>query len=174
MLWKFSPTIWQRRVLSRKFIYTVPGIKNPTALILSVKRRKFLLSITRERGVPIVKDECYADLLWDEEWPDFMLAMDNSEHVIHVGSFSKYLTPDLRLGYVVAPWQVLNQWSPAGVAAPAHWSKWAADLQNHYDEHVAALNVRLKAKRDVMIESLEANFGTTAEFDVPPGAYIFG
>jgi 2-aminoadipate transaminase len=109
MLWKFSPTIWQRRVLSRKFIYTVPGIKNPTALILSVKRRKFLLSITRERGVPIVKDECYADLLWDEEWPDFMLAMDNSEHVIHVGSFSKYLTPDLRLGYVVAPWQVLNQ-----------------------------------------------------------------
>jgi DNA-binding transcriptional MocR family regulator len=47
--------------------------------------------------------------LWDEEWPDFMLAMDNSEHVIHVGSFSKYLTPDLRLGYVVAPWQVLNQ-----------------------------------------------------------------
>ena len=60
------------------------------------------------------------------------------------------------------------------MAAPAHWSKWAADLQNHYDEHVAALNVRLKAKRDVLIESLEANFGTTAEFDVPPGAYIFG
>jgi len=37
------------------------------------------------------------------------------------------------------------------VAAPAHWSKWAADLQNHYDEHVAALNVRLKAKRDAFL-----------------------
>ena len=154
-----------------KFIYTIPTVQNPTSSILSLERRKALLSITRYRGVPVVEDECYADLLWDEEWPDSMLSMDGSDHVIHVGSFSKSLAPALRLGYVVAPWPVLAQMIACkGGGTGALEQMVVADyMQNHYDEHVSALNARLKAKRDALIESLEANFGTTAEFDVPPG-----
>jgi len=97
--------------------------------------------------------------------------MVGSDHVIHVGSFSKYLAPALRLGYVVAPWSVLSQMIACkGGGTGALEQMVVADyMQNHYDEHVAALNVRLKTKRDALIESLEVNFGTTAEFDVPPG-----
>ena len=136
-----------------------------------MERRKALLPITRDREVLVVEDECYADLLWDEEWPDSMLSMDGSDHVIHVGSFSKSLAPALRLGYVVAPWPVLAQMIACkGGGTGALEQMVVADyMQNHYDEHVSALNARLKAKRNVLIESLEANFGTTAEFDVPPG-----
>jgi 2-aminoadipate transaminase len=95
-----------------KFIYTIPTVQNPESLNLSVKPRKPLLSITRDRREEwgaTDEDESYAVLLWDEECPDSMLAMDGSDHVIPVGSFFKYLAPALRLGYVVAPWWVLGQ-----------------------------------------------------------------
>ena len=154
-----------------KFVYTIPTVQNPTSSVLSVERRRKLLDITRERGIAIVEDECYADLLWDENWPSSMLAMQGSEHVIHVGSFSKYLAPALRLGYLVAPWPVLNQMIACkGGGTGALEQMIVADfMQNQYEAHVDDLKERLKAKRDVLIEALEENFGTVAEFGVPPG-----
>ncbi len=155
-----------------KFIYTIPTIQNPTSTVMPVERRRELLDVSREYGVPVIKDECYADLLWDETWPNSMCAMPGSEHVIHVGSFSKYLSPALRLGYVVAPWAVLGQMlglkNDGGTSALAQMV--VADfMREHYDDHVAALNERLKRKRDVLIEALQEQFGAAAEFDVPPG-----
>ena len=105
-----------------------------------------------------------------------MLAMDGSDHVIHVGSFSKFLALALRLVYLVAPWLVLGQMvacKGGGIGALEQMVV-ANYMQNHYDEDVTDLNVRLKAKRDALVESLEVNFGSAAEFDVPPGANIFG
>lgn len=155
-----------------KFVYTIPTIQNPTATVMPVARRREILDVTREYGVPVVEDECYADLLWDETWPNSMRAMDGSEHVIHVGSFSKYLSPAIRLGYVAAPWQVLSQMlalkNDGGTSALAQMV--VADfMRAHYDDHVAMLNKRLKRKRDVLIEALQEQFGASAEFDVPPG-----
>ena len=155
-----------------KFIYTIPTIQNPTSTVMPVERRREILDVSREYGVPVIEDECYADLLWDETWPNSMCAMPGSEHVIHVGSFSKYLSPALRLGYVVAPWAVLGQMlglkNDGGTSALAQMV--VADfMREHYDDHVAALNDRLKRKRDVLIEALEEQFGAAAEFDVPPG-----
>jgi len=155
-----------------KFIYTIPTIQNPTSTVMPVERRREILDVSRAYGVPVIEDECYADLLWDETWPKSMCAMEGSEHVIHVGSFSKYLSPALRLGYVVAPWPVLAQMlaikSDGGTNALAQMV--VADfMQQHYDDHVAALKKRLKRKRDTLIEALREQFGTAAEFDVPPG-----
>lgn len=155
-----------------KFIYTIPTIQNPTATVMPVARRRELLDISRQYGVPVIEDECYADLLWDAEWPNSMRAMAGSEHVIHVGSFSKYLSPALRLGYVAAPWPVLARMlalkNDGGTSALAQMV--VADfMATHYDDHVAALNARLKRKRDVLIEALHEQFGAAAEFDVPPG-----
>ncbi|MFX6794052.1 aminotransferase class I/II-fold pyridoxal phosphate-dependent enzyme, partial [Acinetobacter baumannii] len=61
-----------------------------------------------EFGVPIFEDECYADLVWAGERPPALYALDPSR-VIHVGSFSKSLAPALRVGYIVADWQVLSR-----------------------------------------------------------------
>ncbi|MEM9682461.1 MAG: PLP-dependent aminotransferase family protein [Pseudomonadota bacterium] len=155
-----------------KFVYAIPTIQNPTSTVMPVERRREILSVTREYGVPVIEDECYADLLWDEAWPNSMCAMEGSDHVIHVGSFSKYLSPALRLGYVAAPWSVLSQMlalkNDGGTSALAQMV--VADfMRDHYDDHVAALNERLKRKRDVLIEALQEQFGASAEFDVPPG-----
>lgn len=154
-----------------KFVYTIPTVQNPTSSVLSLERREKLLAVTRARGVPIVEDECYADLLWDDVWPRSMYGMDGSEHVIHVGSFSKYLAPALRLGYVVAPWPLLSQMLGCkGGGTGALEQMVVADfMANHYAEHVEELKGRLKRKRDALVTALEENFGTAAEFSVPPG-----
>lgn len=155
-----------------KFLFTIPTIQNPTSTVMPVARRREILDITREFGVAVIEDECYADLMWDETWPDSMCAMPGSEHVIHVGSFSKYLSPALRLGYVVAPWQLLSQMlalkNDGGSSALSQMV--VADfMREHYDEHVASMNDRLKRKRDVLVESVREAFGDSAKYEIPAG-----
>ena len=154
-----------------KFVYTIPTVQNPTSSVLSIERRIALLKVTRDRGIPVVEDECYADLLWDEVWPNSMLALNDADHVIHVGSFSKYLAPALRLGYAVAPRAVLAQMIACkGGGTGALEQMVVADyMKNNYEKHVDDLKTRLKAKSDALVEALEENFGTSAEFSVPPG-----
>jgi 2-aminoadipate transaminase len=155
-----------------KLIYTIPTIQNPTSTVMPVERRRAILDVSRKYGVPVIEDECYADLLWEETWPPSMQAMERSEHVIHVGSFSKYLSPSLRLGYISAPWQLLSQMLAikydSGTSALPQMV--VADfMKAHYDDHVTALKGRLKKKRDALVEALHEQFGASAEFAVPPG-----
>jgi 2-aminoadipate transaminase len=159
------------RGVAPKFVYSIPTVQNPTSTVLDVPRREQLLALTREHGVPLVEDECYADLLWDEEWPGSMYGMEGAEHVIHVGSFSKCLAPALRLGYAVAPWPLLSQMVGCkSVSTGALEQMVVAEFfKAHYAEHVEGLKARLKEKRDVLVAALEENFGTAAEFTVPPG-----
>ncbi len=162
----------RQKEIAPKFIYCMPTVQNPTSTVMPLDRRRVLLDISRDFGVPIIEDECYADLLWDAKWPLSLRGMTGSDHVIHVGSVSKYLSPALRLGYAAAPWPVLSRMlalkADGGTSALAQMVA-AEFLRDHYDDHVAALNIRLKRKRDVLIRALEEQFGATAEFDVPPG-----
>ncbi len=158
--------------IKTKLIYTIPTIQNPTSTVMPVERRRAILDISRKYGVPVVEDECYADLLWEQEWPPSMRAMEGSEHVIHVASFSKYLSPALRLGFINAPWPVLAQMLAikydSGTSALPQMV--VADfMKEHYDDHVGALKGRLKKKCDALVEALQEQFGASAEFTVPPG-----
>ena len=98
----------RRKGVVPKFIYTIPTVQNPTGSILPVDRRQALLGLAKKHGVPIFEDECYADLTWSPDAPPAIYSMDPSQ-VIHVGSFSKTLSPALRLGYVVADWAVMSR-----------------------------------------------------------------
>ncbi len=155
-----------------KFVYTIPTVQNPTATVMPLARRRELLAITRRHGVAVVEDECYADLLWEGDWPHALCALPDAGHVIHVGSFSKFLAPALRLGYLTAPPGVLAQLlalkDDAGTCALSQMI--VADfMREHYHDHLAALNKRLLAKRDVMVAALRREFGRTVQFVPPPG-----
>jgi 2-aminoadipate transaminase len=159
-----------------KFIYTIPTIQNPTGSVLPVERRRALLELARSRGVPVFEDECYADLVFEGDWPPAMRGMEGGDAVIHIGSFSKTLAPALRLGYLVADWPVLSRLLPlktdAGTGAIEQLV--VADYFGRYfHEHVAALKPRLEAKLDAMVEAVEREFGTAAEFVRPKGGIFF-
>ncbi len=96
----------KNRGITPKFVYTIPTIQNPTGSILSLERRHRLIALSRQYGVPIFEDECYADLIWSGDAPPALYSLDPAQ-VIHIGSFSKSLAPALRVGYAVAGWPIL-------------------------------------------------------------------
>lgn len=155
-----------------KFIYTIPTVQNPTATIMSEERRIELLRLADEYGVPIFEDDCYADLIWSGKRPPAVYAMSQRDNVIHIGSFSKSVAPALRVGYIVAPWQVLSRAlalkTDAG-SAGLEQMMLAEFCKPHFESHVPQLRTALRAKLDTLQESLNEQFGTAAEFDDAPG-----
>src|SRR5271154_6700137 len=97
----------KKKGIKPKYIYTIPTVQNPTGAIMGEARRAELLKIAAEYGVMIFEDECYSDLIWDGKRPRSLYAMANGEGVIHIGSFSKSIAPALRVGYIVAKWEIL-------------------------------------------------------------------
>ena len=76
---------------------------------MTMERRYHLINLSEEYEVPIFEDECYADLIFEGEYEKAIRALDDSNRVLHIGSFSKSLGPGLRLGYVVASWDVMSR-----------------------------------------------------------------
>ncbi len=155
-----------------KFIYTIPTIQNPTATILPLDRRHALLKLAHRYNVPIFEDECYADLLWQGvEAPAALYALDPGA-VIHLGSFSKSLAPALRLGYIIAPWEITRRLLPlkgdSGTGALDQMIV-AEFFARNFDRHVGHLNGILKDKLDTMVEAVEREFGSAAECWIPKG-----
>jgi 2-aminoadipate transaminase len=158
--------------ITPKFIYTIPTIQNPTASILPLDRRLALLALAREYNVAIFEDECYADLLWEGvEAPPALYALDPG-CVIHLGSFSKSLAPALRLGYIIAGWDIMSRLLPlkgdSGTGALDQMVV-AEYFSSNFDRHLSHLNSVLHDKLDTMTEAVAREFGSTAECWAPKG-----
>ena len=155
-----------------KYLYTVPTLQNPTATVMPLDRRLALLALCARFDVPIFEDECYADLVWEGDWPPALRGLPGGERVIHIGSFSKSLAPALRLGYVNAPWSVLSRLVALKTDAgtPALEQMVVADyFGRRFEPHVQELKARLAAKCEVLMEALGEQFGAAAEFARPKG-----
>jgi 2-aminoadipate transaminase len=161
-----------RRGITPKYIYTIPTVQNPTGTIMPSARRTELLKLAEQYGVPIFEDDCYADLIWDGKRPPALHAMSRSGNVIHIGSFSKSVAPALRVGYIVAPWNVLSRMlalkTDAGSGALEQMVL-AEYCAPHFNSHVPKLTRGLRAKLDTLMEALNEQFGTSAEFVDPKG-----
>ena len=162
----------KRRGVRPKYIYTIPTVQNPTGTIMSEARRHELLRLAAEHGVPIFEDDCYADLIWDGRRPPALYAMSEHGGVIHIGSFSKSIAPALRVGYIVAKWEILARIlglkQDAGSGALEQMVL-AEFCTRHFHDHVPKLNKALAHKLQVLREALAEQFGTAAEFGDPPG-----
>ena len=158
-----------------KFIYVIPTIQNPGGSIMPEARRAELLRLSAEYGVPIFEDECYADLLWTGARPPAIAAMDESNRVIHCGSFSKTIAPALRVGYIVAEPALIARMVACktdGGTGALEQMMLAEYCRTRFDNHVNRVSALLKEKLDAMTGALAEHFGTAAEF-VPPEGGIF-
>jgi 2-aminoadipate transaminase len=162
----------KRRGITPKYVYTIPTVQNPTGTIMPQTRRTELLKLAEQYGVPIFEDDCYADLIWDGKRPPAIHAMSTNSGVIHIGSFSKSIAPALRIGYIVAPWNVLSRMlalkTDAGSGALEQMVL-AEYCAPHFGSHVPKLTRGLRAKLDTLMEALNEQFGTAAEFEDPKG-----
>jgi 2-aminoadipate transaminase len=155
-----------------KYIYTIPTVQNPTGTIMPEARRTDLLWLSQEFGVPVFEDDCYADLIWDGKRPPAIHAIAKNGGVIHIGSFSKSIAPALRVGFIVAPWEMLSRMlalkTDAGSGALEQMVL-AEYCAPHFITHVPKLTKGLRRKLDTLMEALNEQFGTSAEFEDPKG-----
>src|SRR5712672_3561797 len=162
----------KRRGITPKYIYTIPTVQNPTGSILPEARRAEMLKLSQQYGVPVFEDDCYADLIWDGKRPPAIYAMSTSNNVIHIRSFSKSIAPALRVGFIVAPWVMMSRMlalkTDAGSGALEQMVL-AEYCAPHFTSHVPKLTRGLRAKLDTLMEALNEQFGTAAEFEAPKG-----
>lgn len=155
-----------------KYIYTIPTLQNPTGTVMTMERRHRLLSLSEEYEVPVFEDECYADLIFEGAYENAIRALDDSNRVLHIGSFSKSLGPGLRLGYIVASWDVmsrlLSRKTDAGTGVMDQMI--VGDyFSNHYDAHIQDMRGALKRKCNVLSAALREHFGPLIDFEEPRG-----
>jgi 2-aminoadipate transaminase len=162
----------KKQGIKPKYIYTIPTVQNPTGAIMGEARRRELIGLAAEYGVMLFEDECYSDLVWSGQRPKSLYALAGGEGVIHIGSFSKSIAPALRVGYIVAKWDVLARIlglkQDAGSGALEQMVL-AEFCRKHFKDHVPRLARTLSAKLQTLREALAEQFGTAAEFGDPPG-----
>jgi len=143
-----------------RLAYVLPNFQNPTGRTMSDARRQALVEKARELDIPLIEDNPYGDL-WYEQEPHLPLAARNPEGVIYMGSFSKVLAPGLRIGFIVAPKSVYGKLTQAKQAADLHTPSFnqrvvAEVIKDGFlDRHVPTIRAMYKAQRDVMLMALE-------------------
>ncbi len=97
---------WAMRTQQPKFFYTVSNFHNPTGICTSAEKRHAILALAERYDCTIIEDNIYARLWYDAPPPPSLKALDQSDRVVHIGGFSKMLMPGLRIGYLIAPFEL--------------------------------------------------------------------
>ena len=161
-----------------RFVYLLPNYQNPTGRCVPAARRLALVARALELGLPIVEDNPYGDL-WFDEPPPPPLSAAAGDAAIYLGSFSKVLAPGLRLGYVVAPKALYPKLLQAKQAADLHTPGFNQRvvfevIKNGFlREHVPTIRARYKAHRDAMLAALQAHMPPGCHWKVPVGGMFF-
>jgi len=149
-----------RRRPDAAFLYTVPTFQNPSGGTMALDRRRELLACSRDLGLPLVEDDPYSDLRYDGEPVPALRALPGGEDVVHLGTFSKVLSPGLRLGWVVAPRPVTERLVLAKQGADLHTDELAQRAvvrfcrDNDLEAHVRTLRAAYRERRDAMLAAL--------------------
>ncbi|MDX6584073.1 MAG: 2-aminoadipate transaminase [Solirubrobacterales bacterium] len=158
-----------------KFIYTVPTFQNPAGVTMSAERRARLVALARSRELLVVEDNPYGLLRYEGEALEPLYKLDGGDYVLYLGTFSKILSPGIRLGWLCAPPPVmekvvlgkqaadlctstLTQYFVREYFAEGGWRDYVGDLCGIYRE-----------RRDAMLEALTQSFPEGATWSHPEG-----
>jgi 2-aminoadipate transaminase len=160
-----------------KFIYALPNFQNPSGVTMSVERRQALIILADHYGVPILEDDPYGQLRYEGDHLPPIVTLDSqfratngaqySGNVIYLSTFSKTLSPGMRLGWIVAPVEVIHKLVQAKQGADLHTSTlnqmvaYEVARDGFLDRHVKVIRAIYRERRDAMLAALERYF--------PPG-----
>jgi 2-aminoadipate transaminase len=150
-----------------RFLYVLPNFQNPTGRSMSAARRIAVSAEAARTGLPLMEDNPYGDLWFDQPPPAPLTAL-NPDGGIYLGSFSKVLAPGLRMGFIVAPKAVYPKLLQAKQAADLHSPGFNqrvihAVMQDGFlDRHVPTIRTLYKAQRDAMLQALAMHFPDAA------------
>jgi len=159
-----------------KFIYTVPTFQNPAGVTMSPDRRQALVRIARQRELLILEDNPYGLLRYEGESQPPLYALDvDSQFVMYLGTFSKILSPGVRLGWTAAPRPLLEKLNIGKQSTDLCSSSMTQHFVSAYFEggrwqdYLRSLSEIYRRRRDVMLDALAEHFPREAEWTYPQG-----
>lgn len=157
-----------------RLLYALPNFQNPTGRTLSVERRLELVETCARLGLPLIEDDPYGALSYKGDPLPKMVAM-NPDGVIYMGSFSKVLTPGIRLGYVVAPLPLVRRLELAKQAADLHTSQLTQMVVHEVikdgflGRHIPKIRTLYGDQCQVMLDAMAQHFPAGVEWTKPEG-----
>jgi 2-aminoadipate transaminase len=171
--------------LGPKFMYVLPNFQNPGGTTLAEGRRHELVLLADRFGIPIIEDDPYGQLRFEGEHLPPLVVLDRANlrrdqgysigNVIYLSTFSKTLAPGLRLGWIVAPPEVIGKLTQLKQGADLHTSTFAQMVayevarDGFLDEHVKLIRRIYGERRDAMLEALKAEFPSEVTWTHPQG-----
>lgn len=158
-----------------KLIYVLPNFQNPSGVTLGLDRRHRLLELSYRYGIPILEDDPYGELRYEGEPLPSLKSLDAAGNVIYLGTFSKILVPGLRLGWVVAPEEVIRQLVKGKQAADLHTSSLAQRMAYQVcgtgllDRHIEGMKPIYRERRDTMLQALAKHLPPGSAWSRPQG-----
>jgi 2-aminoadipate transaminase len=168
-----------------KFMYILPNFQNPGGVTLSRERREQLVRLSEQHGVPIIEDDPYGQLRYGGEHIPPLVVLDSinlgtengfmSGNVIYLSTFSKVLAPGLRLGWMVAPTEVISKLVQLKQSTDLHTSTFAQMVSyevardGFLDEHVLTIRSVYRERRDIMLAALDEFFPSEVTWTRPEG-----
>jgi 2-aminoadipate transaminase len=160
-----------------KLVHVIPNFHNPAGCTLAAAKRERLVELAAEHGFWIFEDDPYRELPFDEQPPPTMLSLDGSGRVIHSSSFSKTVSPGVRVGYLAGPEEEITKLaqranevyiSPNMLAESVVWELCRSGA---LDQNIAFVKGALRERRDTLVEALSERL-PEAEFVMPGGGYF--
>ncbi|MEP7118459.1 MAG: PLP-dependent aminotransferase family protein [Acidobacteriota bacterium] len=167
-----------RRAPGTRFLYLLPNFQNPTGGQIADARRDQIVAAAQTAGTPIVEDNPYGDL-WFEQAPPASILSRWADGTIYLGSFSKVLTPGFRLGFLVAPKDIYAKLVAAKQAADLHTPGFNQRVvyevvrNGFLDSHVPKIRARYRQQRDAMAAALRTHMPEGTIWQEPRGGMFF-
>ena len=157
-----------------KFIYLMPNFQNPTGVTLSLERRKRLVELVAKHEVPLIEDDPYGQLRYEGKHITPLFALDGPD-VIYLSTFSKILSPGLRLGWMIAPPDIIHRLVQAKQGTDLHTSTliqmvvYEVSHGGFLDRQVRAIRSVYRERRDSMLSAMKKYFPAGVTWTHPQG-----
>lgn len=158
-----------------KLLYLIPNFQNPSGATMSLAKRKAVYALCVKYSVMILEDNPYGELRFSGEDIPNIKSFDTEGIVIYVGSFSKILSPGLRVGYLCAPAPVVSKLVVLKQVSDVHTSILAQRICHSFldlvdfDKHIAGLREIYCRKSSLMISEMEKHISPKITYNKPEG-----
>jgi 2-aminoadipate transaminase len=160
-----------------KLVHVIPNFHNPAGCTLSLEKRTTLVQLAASNGFTIFEDDPYRLISFDETRAQTMLEMDSADRVIHASSFSKSVSPGVRVGYLVGPAEEIATLAKRANETYISPNMLAESIvfelcrSGGLDENLKVVNAALRERCSALVDALHEHI-PEAEFVVPEGGYF--
>jgi len=158
-----------------KFLYVIPSFQNPTSSLLTMERREKIIELAKKYDFLIVEDNPYGYISFEGPMPTPIKGLDDDKRVIYTSTFSKIVSPGMRIGWVCAHEEFIMKMREAKSSTiisnslPSQYAAAKLFMRGDVDKQIEKMKKVYRKKRDVMLEAMDTYFPKEAKWNHPKG-----